>query len=141
MYRTLYRRISGSKEYLERRRQVDLVIAEHNKHASTLALHLAIEYWIENRVIALDILHEEWIAEAQRRLEILAERLIEEGRFRDLFVSVLSHEEFGRLTGRIDDERVAIEAAKTLLQTTQHQRERYRLSIIAFSSHKSSCGK
>ncbi len=78
-------------------------------------------------------LDEERVSEAQRALQVLAERVVEEARLADLLVAVLVHDEVGRLTRRVNDERVAVEALQHdgVLRAQVVRRKRVRLPAHA----------
>ena len=57
------RRISRRQKDGERRRQVDVLVAQRNENSTTGTAQFAVQHGIENRVVVLDVLHQQRIAE------------------------------------------------------------------------------
>ena len=70
--------VARREEDGEGRRQVNVLIAERDEHASARASQLAVEDGVENRVVVLDVLHEQRVAETKRTLQVLAEGVVQE---------------------------------------------------------------
>ncbi len=72
-------------------------------------------------IIAVDIfftnLDEKRVSKTESRLQVLPESIVQEGRLRDLLLSVLAHDELRRLAGRVNDQRVTVEPLQITQQT------------------------
>ncbi|KAH6607744.1 hypothetical protein Trco_004057 [Trichoderma cornu-damae] len=104
------RRVSGGEVELERRREVNVLLAELDEDAPAGSLVLLVQDVVEDGVQVLGVLDEDGVAESQRALELLREGVVQEAGDGQAAVLALLLQELRDPSGRVDDERVAVEA-------------------------------